>query len=672
MTKPTILSVDTGGTFTDFVLYADGEINTHKVLSTPRAPEQAILKGMAKLGVDASIPGLRIVHGTTVATNAALENKGVPTAFITNRGFGDLLTIGRQARRELYNLTPDPVAAPVPEELCFEVDCRRGADGEVVTALADESLDQLVEQIEAASPKAIAICLLFSFLNDEEEIRIQNAIESHFGDQIFVTRSSWVLPEYKEYERGITTWYNAYLGPLVKDYLSRLESNVAPASLAIMQSSGKTVGAQQASQRSVNLLLSGPAGGLAAVEHLGQLLGEQKLLSFDMGGTSTDVALINGGIKLTSEGKIGDFPVSVPMVDMNTIGAGGGSIAYVDDSGMLHVGPQSAGANPGPACYGQGGASATVTDANAVLGRLQPDNFLGGKMALDQNAANHALGKLAEDMNIRTPDAAQGIIDLANEHMLQALRLISEQRGHDPKDYVLCGFGGAGGLHICELAESLGMTNAVVPAMGGVLSALGMLVAPAGRELSQAHLCPFSEIDITELANLFTKLEAQAKNELVEEGHSDSSLEFVRSVDCRYQGQSFFLNLPWIAPKQTASAFHTEHKKVYGHNFDRPVELVNARLSARVSTEPPGLKTGHKTAKAGLKEFPIRKSWLKDAEGNMSQQDLPLAMRDQVPMNGAIAGPLLVCEEASTIWLAPGWEAQADKWGNLLLNKQLY
>ena len=664
-----ILSVDTGGTFTDFVLFRQGKVQTHKVLSTPEAPEQAILQGMDDLGISPATIGLRIVHGTTVATNAALEGKGVRTAFISNKGFGDLLTIGRQARPELYNLTPDPIAPPVPEELCLEIDCRRDDNGNIVQPLSDQDLNQLLEQIDECSPKAVAICLLFSFLNDDEEKRVQHAIGDRFGDQIFVTRSSWVLPEYKEYERGITTWYNAYLGPLVEDYLARLKSSVAPAPLAIMQSSGKTVDALQASQRAVNLMLSGPAGGLAAIEHLGEQLGEKKLLSFDMGGTSTDVALIDGGIKLTTGNTVGNFPVSVPMVDMHTIGAGGGSIAYVDNSGMLHVGPESAGAKPGPACYGLGGSAATVTDANAVLGRLQPDNFLGGKMSLNQHAADQALDALAKAMNLTKPEAAQGVIDLANEHMLQALRLISEQRGHEPKDYVLCGFGGAGGLHICELAESLGMSKAIVPAMGGVLSALGMLVAPAGRELSRAQLGLLDEIDVLKLNTHFEELENLAAQELMEEGHSREQLRFMRSADCRYRGQSFFLNLTWNGSAQTTTDFHDEHKKVYGHNFDRPVELVNIRLSAQVCTDKLELKPTHKPTEE-LRHTAMRKIWLKGTLGEMCAEDVSIAISAEIPINKRIAGPLLVCEEASTTWVTPDWELNADQWGNLHLSKR--
>ncbi|MDH3981126.1 MAG: hydantoinase/oxoprolinase family protein, partial [Gammaproteobacteria bacterium] len=383
------LGVDTGGTFTDFVSFDGARLRVHKVLSTPDAPERAILQGIAELGL--STDGLQVIHGSTVATNAALERKGVRTAYITNRGMADVLTIGRQARRELYNLQPQPALPPVPRELCLEVGVRMGADGVHVAELTAADRSALLASIEQLRPEAVAINLLFSFLDDSDE----RSIESWLPDGMFVSRSSEVLPEYKEYERGIATWLNAWVGPRVAGYLERLDQALAPAPVAVMQSAGGTVRADLAGRKAVHLLLSGPAGGLMGARLIGQQAGHTRLLTFDMGGTSTDVALIDGDIRLTSEGHIGPWPVAVPMVDMHTIGAGGGSIARLDSGGLLQVGPESAGAVPGPACYGQGGTQVTVTDANLVLGRLQPDAFLGGAMTLDAGAARRVLNQLA-------------------------------------------------------------------------------------------------------------------------------------------------------------------------------------------------------------------------------------------------------------------------------------
>ncbi|MBU2884552.1 hydantoinase/oxoprolinase family protein, partial [Gilvimarinus agarilyticus] len=397
-----LLGVDTGGTFTDFVVIDQGQLRVHKVLSTPECPEQAILQGIEQLGLTPNIRegDIAIVHGSTVATNAALERKGVTTLYVTNRGLADLLSIGRQTRAELYNLTPAAPEPPVEPALCVEVGARLAANGERLEPLTSDDIERLQSAIAKHRPQAVAINLLYSFLDDGDEIALQQACP----EKIFVSRSSFVLPEYGEYERGIATWLNAYLGPKVQGYLQRLAQGVSPCPLGVMQSSGGTIDAQQAGNRAVNLLLSGPAGGLAAALFIARQRGgdgkPEPLLTFDMGGTSTDVAMIIDQLQLTNQGRLGPYPVAVPMVDMHTIGAGGGSIAQVDAGGLLHVGPESAGAHPGPACYGKGGTQVTVTDANAYLGRLRPEYFLGGAMPLDQSAAEQAIAQLAADLKL--------------------------------------------------------------------------------------------------------------------------------------------------------------------------------------------------------------------------------------------------------------------------------
>ncbi|HIE55278.1 MAG TPA: hydantoinase/oxoprolinase family protein, partial [Chromatiaceae bacterium] len=398
------LGVDTGGTFTDFVLWGDGRLRIHKVLSTPEAPERAILQGIRELGLEAE--GLRLVHGSTVATNAVLEGKGVRTLFITNRGFADLLTIGRQNRAKLYELQPLPEAPPVPPELCIETAGRLSASGEWLDPLTEEDLVELREVVQRLRPRAVAVNLLFSWLDGSAEQAIAEALPEDF----FISLSSRVLPEIREYERGMATWLNAWVGPLVQGYLERLQEGVPGCRLSVMQSSGDTVAAGQAGANAVRMLLSGPAGGLVAARFVGRWAGREKLLTFDMGGTSTDVALVDGEPRLTSEGRIGRWPVAVPMVEMHTIGAGGGSIAWLDSGGMLQVGPESAGADPGPACYGRGGERPTVTDANLLLGRLLPEAFLGGGLTLDRGAAEQAMSGLAEAMNCTPGEAATGII----------------------------------------------------------------------------------------------------------------------------------------------------------------------------------------------------------------------------------------------------------------------
>lgn len=658
-----LLGVDTGGTFTDFILLRNGKIFLHKVLSTPDAPEQAILQGLQDMGIEDKLEQLKIIHGTTVATNAALESKGVRTAYVTNRGLKDVLTIGRQARTELYNLQPKVTPPPVPPELCLETSGRMDANGNILEPLTDEDIQELVNQIKLHKPQAVAINLLFSYIDDRFEKQLEAAIEP----LAYVCRSSAVLPEIREYERGIVTWYNAYLGPLVASYFRRLQLALNPAPVSIMQSSGGTIAIDQAADKAASLLLSGPAGGLAAAEYLGRLIHSEKMLSFDMGGTSTDVALLDNGIRLTSEGRIGQYPIALPMVDMHTIGAGGGSIAYLDSAGMLHVGPDSAGAHPGPACYGQGGDKPTVTDANAVLGRIQPDSFLGGKMNLDKTRAVEVIGNLARKLGIQTEECAQGILDLANEHMSRALRVISEQRGHNPAEYQLLGFGGAGGLHICALADSMGMNRTIVPTFGGVFSALGMLTAERGRELSHSYLKLLGEADDKNIDKHFKTLENQASKELLAEGVSPEAIEIERNVDCRYKGQSFTLNLGWLGKEKTLSGFHELHLSNYGHNFDREVELVNLRISARVQQQSIELPT---IGDPDLNRAPVfTKIWSRNQQAKLVEMDSRLLLREQMPTGEWLQGPALICETIATTWVGPNWQCVRDTYGNLLLEK---
>ena len=605
-----------------------------------------------------TLAGLQVVHGSTVATNAVLERKGVRTLYIANRGLGDVLTIGRQARRELYQLQPSPQLPPVPREYCVEVNARLAADGEHVNELTEQDRESLLEAIRVLQPEAVAINLLFSFIDDGDE----RAIESWLPEELFVSRSSQVLPEYREYERGIATWLNAWIGPLVAGYLERLNAALSPAPVAVMQSSGGTVSAAKAGEKAVHLLLSGPAGGLMGARFIGQQTQQEQLLTFDMGGTSTDVALIDGDIGLTSEGYIGPWPVAVPMVDMHTIGAGGGSIAFIDSGGLLQVGPESAGAMPGPACYGQGGELPTVTDANLVLGRLRPNAFLGGAMSLDVEAAAVAVKTIADQLQLGLEEAAHGIITLANEHMAQALRVISVQRGIDPRPYRLVSFGGAGGLHVCALAEALDMSRALVPVHAGVLSALGMLAAPRSQQLSRTLtgvLADFSEEAVTQKLHL---LAASGTQELVTEGVAAADVETDFSLDLRYRGQSYTLNLPWQGLGVTASAFHAVHEQRYGHRLDAAVELVNLRC--RLQSSPPSMQLPVVANSAVAATEPPQVSLTGYSE------PVPVWSRSELYADQVFKGPALVTETVATTWLPAGWSCRVDSVGNLLLRRE--
>jgi len=650
-----LLGVDTGGTFTDFVYYHQGSIQVHKVLSTPEAPERAILQGIADLGL--SLKHLHIVHGSTVATNAVLQGKGASTVYIGNRGLKDVLSIGRQAREQLYDLQPPTSPPPVSEAFCLETGGRLSADGDLLEPLTDDDIQLLVQQIDLLKPTSVAINLLFSYLDDSLEQRLASAIP----DDLFVSCSSEVLPEYREYERGMATWLNAYVGPLMEGYLARLETQVAPAGLSVMQSSAGTVGAEQAGRLAVNLLLSGPAGGLMAASYIGELVGHKQLLTFDMGGTSTDVALIDGQIRLTTEGAIGSYPVAVPMVDMHTIGAGGGSIAYLDAGGLLHVGPESAGASPGPACYSKGGKQPTVTDANLVLGRIQADAFLGGRMLLDVEAARVAIAALAKPMGCTVEQAAEGIIKLANEHMVQALRVISVQRGCDPGEYALVSFGGAGGLHVCDLAEALKVNQVIVPIHGGVLSALGMLVTPRRRRLSHTLMQGIHEIKMAYLLRSYQVLVDQGLDELGQEGVESADIVVSCSLDLRYQGQSYSLNVDFDRDSHDLDdcqkRFNKLHQRLYGHSLQVPIELVTIRVAVSGPATDielkPCVKVDRKTS----------------TQVCLYGVDEPaqLLEREALEVGQELFGPALISEAVASTYIAPGWQCIKDKSGNLLL-----
>ncbi len=647
-----MLGVDTGGTFTDFVLFDGESMRMHKVLSTPSAPEEAILQGIREMGLEQQC--FRMVHGSTVATNAVLEGKGVATLYITNRGFRDLLTIGRQARAELYNLQPRQLDPPVAREWQHETGGRLSPQGEVLQDLSAADLQEIRQVVAALSPESVAVNLLFSWVDS----RFEQQIRSVLPDDIFISLSSEVLPEIREYERGIATWLNAWIGPLVDGYVKRLQQQLPQAVISIMQSSGDTIAASQAGTQAVRMLLSGPAGGLVGASYLGRLAGRNRLLTFDMGGTSTDVALIDGEPQLTSEGHIAQWPVAVSMVDMHTIGAGGGSIAWLDAGGMLHIGPRSAGADPGPACYGNGGAAVTVTDANLVLGRLRADAFLGGRMQLDSNAAYAAMRQLAESMQCTTQEAARGIVAVANEQMVQALRKISIERGVDPKDYTLVSFGGAGGLHVCALAELLGVNEAMVPVHAGVLSALGMLATRPGRQLSRTWQGELLQREDAHIDAAFKQLATEAVAALQEEGVAAEKLEFERSLDLRYKGQSYTLNIEWRDVHASAAEFHHTHESRYGHRLDVPVEMLN--LCLRVRGEAHDVVIG----KLDVDKAAVPLEML-TIDGESA--DVPLYQRGDLAVGQQFSGPAVVVESVSTTWVAAGWRCMVDAGGNLML-----
>ena len=656
------LGVDTGGTFTDFLhLAPDGRVRTHKVLSTPHRPEEAILRGVEALGL-ADTP-LHLVHGSTVATNAVLEGKGARTAFVTNRGLRDLLTLARQNREVLYDLQPRPVPPPVPPELCFEAPGRLSAAGERLERVDQDDLDRLHGEIAGSGAEAVAVTLLFSWLDPQVERRVAQALP----EGVFVSRSAEVLPRYGEYERGIATWLNAYVGPRMEGDLSRLGAALPRARITVMQSSGERVDAARAARLSVRLLLSGPAAGLVGAGFVGS--GAGPLLSFDMGGTSTDVAVIDGAPRLTTEGCIGPYPVGVPMVDMHTIGAGGGSIARLDPGGALQVGPESAGADPGPACYGRGGGEPTVTDAHVVLGRIPAagvlDEVLERPLRPDLEAARAAVGGLAQAAASDTFAMARGILDVANEHMARALRVMTVERGLDPRAFTLVPFGGAGGLHVCALARELGIRNALVPVHAGVLSALGMLAAPRGRQLTRTVKQVVAAGVEQTLVPAFRELAAEAREALRLEGVADEAMEERWYAEVRYTGQAFSLDLPWSAGEEAAELaerFHRAHEKRYGHRLGRAVEVVNARVEVLGPRPPLELPEVPSAQTPTDKPRSLARVPVHGCPG-----EVPVVERFSVPQDVPLAGPAVLVDAVSTTWLEADWTARRDRCGNLLL-----
>ncbi len=655
-----VLGVDIGGTFTDFVLVEEGKITVHKRLTTPSDPSAALLAGVEHLCLPAHAD---VVHGSTIATNALLERRGARTALVTTRGFADVIEIGRQDRPDLYALVPHLPPPLVPPELRFEVDERVTAEGVAITPLNPASLDVLVEQIRASGVESVAVCLLFSFLYPKHEQIIGAALRNY----VFVSLSCDILPEHREYERASTTVINAYVAPLMARYLERVESGLNGRRLRIMQSNGGVITAATARSEAARTVLSGPAGGAIGSFYVAKMAGFDHVISFDMGGTSTDVALFPGSIAYTRESKIGGLPVRLPIVDVHTVGAGGGSIARVDPGGALQVGPESAGADPGPACYGRGELP-TTSDADLLLGRLDPTHFLGGTMALFPDRARHALARLADEMKVETPQmAAWGVIQVANATMERAIRAISVERGYDPRDFVLVPFGGAGPLHACALAEALHIPRILVPRTPGVLSALGMTIADLVRDYSQTVMASQEVLNTETLNTIFTLLEDRARSDLLAEGIRAENTVFERALDMRYVGQSHEITVQQPAVGSWLSAFHTSHGQRYGHRHDAaPVEIVNARLRA-IGCGP---KPAFETIPAGDSDASSARSgeglvWFSAEEPQLTS----FYKRERLRAGNVILGPAVIFQLDTTTVLAPGWQAVTDPWGNLLLTR---
>ena len=661
-----VVGVDTGGTFTDFVLLRDGELRVHKVLSTPADPASAILQGLADLGVGAELTAL--VHGSTVATNAVLERKGVKTGLITTDGFRDVLEIGRQTRPKLYAIRVEREPTLVPRDLRVEVVERLDELGDVLIPLDDDSIDDAIATLTSAGVESVAVCLLFSFANPEHERRVALAARDA---GFHVSASAEVLPEFREYERTSTVVLNAYVAPIMDRYLGRLEQSLpGEAMLRIMQSNGGSISAATARHEAARTLLSGPAAGVVGAAYVASAAGFERSISFDMGGTSTDVALIDRGITETTDGSIGGHPTKLPMIDIHTVGAGGGSIAWFDSGGALRVGPRSAGADPGPAAYGRNGTEPTVTDANVVLGRLIPDAFLGGGMRLDRDAALESVREIAERLDSTVQEAALGIVRVANANMEAAIRVISVERGHDPRLFTLVAFGGAGPLHACELASALRIPRVLVPSTPGVLSALGMLAADVLKDYVQTVMVAAEQAE-GRVEPVFAELEQRGREDLRREGIAEAQTSIERYLDLRYVGQSYELQVEYEGDLAAAVAgFHDAHERRFGYSDpNERVQVVNVRLKARGIADRPRIDREAVDPNAAAEPIDVRPVTF-GSETGAQELKTPIFDRVKLEPGARISGPAIVTQYDTTTVLPPGWRLSVGATRSLIAERE--
>lgn len=662
--QPVFVGVDTGGTFTDFVCLRGSSLSVLKLPSTPQDPAAAVLQGLRRL---AGTGQACVCYGSTVSTNAILERRGARVALITTAGFEDLLEIGRQTRPILYTLAPNKPEPLVPRDRRFGVAERTLYDGSIECRLTAPAAADAARRAARMGAEAVAVCFLHAYANPTHERLVARAL-AHLD--IPVSLSHELVREYREYERLSTTVINAYVAPVMGQHLQALERHIR-GRLRVMQSSGGVVRSVMAQREPVRTILSGPAGGVIGAIALARRSGAQRIVTLDMGGTSTDVCLIDGSPIRRTETAICDLPVRVPAIDIHTVGAGGGSIARLDAGGALKVGPESAGADPGPACYGHG-SEPTVTDANLVLGRLIAAEFLGGEMHIDPDRARRAVGHLAKRAGLALTATAEGIVRVVNAGMERAVRVISVERGFDPRDFTLVAFGGAAGLHACELAAALGFARVLIPPDAGLLSAWGMLTADLIKDYARSVLR--AAPTRAELEALYRPLMARARRDMSGEGTLPRRVRFVRSLDLRYAGQSYEIEVPF-GPRY-AEAFHDAHRRCYGSaDVRRPVEVVTARLRAIASGGVPVSRALQAAARATRETLRGNGARLFSAVPGRTTvywcgRPRLATVHRRVALGGRpCRGPAVICEFSATTWVPPGWKARTDGIGNLLLER---
>src|SRR5271155_1125920 len=646
------VGIDTGGTFTDLVAIIGGEIRVHKVLSTPDDPADAVIRGLREMLAGSDTSAESVTYSSTVATNALLEKKGARVALFTNAGFEDLIEIGRQNRDDLYALAPSRPAPLVERAMRFGVAERTLFDGSIIKSLTRGELARIRRLAARSGADAFAVCLLHSYANPKGEEAIARAL-SRLGRPLSISHR--ILAEYREYERFSTAVVNAYVAPRMSSHLKNLETRLEGARLRVMQSNGSAIGTGLARAEPVRTILSGPAAGVIGAASLARAFGTDRFITFDMGGTSTDVSLFDRRARIRTLSHPDGYAVRTPVIDIHTVGAGGGSIARIDAGGSLRVGPDSAGADPGPACYGRG-ESCTVTDADLVAGRLVAANFLGGQMKLYPERAERAVSRLAREMKANSLAAARGIIRVVNANMERAIRVITVERGYDPRDFALLAFGGAGPMHACELALDLGIRRIVMPRNPGLLCAWGATSAPMGREysLTVRETNPNYRGLLARAAGLVRR----ARKELADEGAT--AIHHELWADMRYRGQSYELEIP-LTPRFIAD-FHSTHRRTFGHSSaTAAVEVVNLRIRA-VANET--AVTPKRIARQADKPSPV-------SSGRVlvggKERAVPIYDRDSFGAGARVRGPAIVVELSSTAYVAPEFTLRVDDFGNLQL-----
>ena len=676
------LGVDIGGTFTDLVLLNEetGAFEITKVPSRPDDPSGALVAALAKALEAATVPPESVSllsHGTTIITNAVLEGKLPRTALVTTKGFRDVLEIGRHVRPDMYDLNQDKPVPIVPRDMRFEIEERLAADGSVLVPLDGKSLKVAMEAVAATGPKAVAVSLLHSYANADHERAVRAALHATLPETA-VSISSDVCREIREFERTSTATLNAATMPVVSDYLEILADHVdelLPAcQVLLMQSNGGSMTVGAARHTPAHLIYSGPAAGVLACQHVGRTTGRRNVLGFDMGGTSTDISLVYRDEPVTTtEADVGGYPVKLPVLDINTIGAGGGSIAWLDSGGALHVGPRSAGADPGPVAYGKGGTEPTVTDANLTLGRIGTERFLGGELALDGEASAAAIReKIAGPLGLDPIVAAAGILRVANANMQRALKVSSAERGYDPRDFTMIAFGGAGPLHAAALAKGVGFPTALVPSVPGVFSALGLIVADVRHDFVRTYVSRSGQANPDTLQEVYREMEAIGEKGLREDGIPVEKREFHRSADMRYVGQAYEVNVPVPGDRLTHSLvsnvlgrFHREHQRLFAHSAPGdPVEFVNLRLAAIGRTDAPDLPRVEVT-KRMAPAAGTRRVYFEEAGGFV---DCPTYERAALALESRIEGPAIVEQLDCTTVIHPGQRLSVDEWGNLIID----